>query len=202
MSVAMVIAAELESRGFTAGLIRGFFEDGGEKWSREMRRCRNDGDAADLAKDIASALELRRGSKLRAHDFWCGECRSNFEEYLSYNPYDLDELEAARSGERPCPTCGASSRSVTLRAPGMHVAQWAMQFGGHTYDKDDFDQRVDSMFKPKKEQRFFNDPNFTERFLGDFEETAIKTMAGDEPPSPPIDPVVAGEIAAVIKTGV
>lgn len=202
MTTVEIIEAALQAHGFTPGLIRGFFEDGGEKWGREMRRCKSEGDANDLAKDIVTAMAARLGSKLRAHDYWCKQCDRSFEEYLSYNPYDLDELEAARTGERACPRCRAMSRPVILRAPGMHVASWLMQFGGKVYDKDDFDARVDGMLNREKPKRFFEQPNFTETFLGDFEETAVKTMSGELPSPPPVDPSVAEEIVASITKGV
>lgn len=197
-----VIAAELQARGFTAGLIRGFFADSGEKWIKEVKRCKDEDDARELAKDMAAALESRRGSCLRAHDFSCKNCGNVFEEYFSYNPYDADVLDAALAATEPCPKCGTPSSQVTLRAPGMVTSSWLMQFGGHTYDKDDFDARVETMFAPKKDNRFFNNPNFTEQFLGDFEETAVKTMSGELPSPEPIDPSVAAEIAAALPTGV
>lgn len=202
MTPTEIIVRELQSRGFTTGLIRGFFGSSGEKWGREISRCKSDGDALELAKDIAAALELRRGNKIRAHDYRCLGCGESFEEYLTYNPYDEDELDAARQQSASCPHCGAQAKPVLLRAPGMHVAPWAIRFGGQTYDKDDFDAHIDSLTNRPKPQRFYDKPGFTEEFLGQYEETAIKTMAGEIPPPPPIDPTVADEVATAITKGV
>lgn len=202
MTTAAVIAAELQARGFTSGLIRGFFQDGGEKWGREMRRCKTDGDATDLAKDIAAVMEMRRGTKLRAHDYRCERCRSNFEAYLSYNPYDLDELEVARTAAHACPHCQSLSRPVILKAPGMHVAPWVMQFGGQNYDKDSFDAHADALLNPPKPKRFYEESDFGQKFDDALDETAIQTANGSIPSSPQIDPSQAEEIAAAITKGV
>lgn len=202
MTAAEIIAIELQHRGFSAGLIRGFFESGREKWGREIRRCRSDGDARNLATDIAEALKLRLGTKLRAHDFRCPNDGHLFEDFLSYNPYDLDELEAARCETRPCPHCGTISKQVLVRAPGIAVAPWVMSFGGQTYDKDEFDARVDAITNRPKPKRFTDDPKFGERFMSDFEETAVKTMSGELPPPPPIDGSAAADIADAIAKGV
>ena len=202
MTTAAMIAAELQARGFTSGLIRGFFQDGSEKWGREIRRCKNAGDAAELAKDIAAAMEMRRGKKLRAHDYRCGQCRRNFEELLSYNPYDLDELETARTSEQPCPHCQSMSRPVILKAPGMHVAPWVMQFGGQTFDKDEFDARVDAEVNRPKPKRFFQEPDFGQQWDDALDETAVQSANGSLPPPPPIDPTLVEDIAASITKGV
>lgn len=208
----------LIERGFSPGLVAGFFKmSAGARWTREFARCRNEGDVQDLATDIVrDLLPIAEFRSIRGHDFQC-PTHGYFEEMFSYNTYDEDACAAARATRHPCSRCVAEAAAandaqriaellrgcpqVTIRAPGIS-SPWSVKFGGHTYDADAFDARVDAMSSPKKDPRFYQRPDFQERFLARFEETAVKTMAGELPSPPPLSPDRAADVAAAITKGV
>ena len=117
------------------------------------------------------------------HDFHC-KAHGFFEAYVPLQTGTFRAGEVPPTPPAKCPTCGADSKKVMLRAPtigkiagGTFVVDFP---GGHVLTRDDVEERI----QRKPDVPFADDPGFAGRIVDRAIERAHRRAQGEIPPRP------------------